>query len=296
MDLDTFIVAVFCAIDEELRDLAGHGRWRTRGPRPRLADSEVLTIEVVGEYLGIDTDRGLYAYFRRHDGAWFPALRRVHRTTFARQAANLWAVKERIWQQVVRRVPHEPDFALVDSFPLPVCQFARAHRCRRFRGEAAYGRDTLVRQTFYGFRVHVRLCWPGLIDRVMLAPANVSELAAVQSLAEGTTGLLLGDRNYHAPRLMEELAGQGVRLLAPFRWASRDPNPTRAPLLSRFRSRIDTVFGQLVDRYRAKRVWARDAWHLWGRLLRKVLSHTLAVHFSAEGGHSPLHHANLLAA
>ena len=296
MDLDTFIVAVFCAIDEELRDLAGRERWRTRGPRPRLADSEVLTMEVVGEYLGIDTDRGLYAYFRRHYGAWFPALRRVHRTTFARQAANLWAVKERIWQQVVRRVPHEPDFALLDSFPLPVCQFARAHRCRRFRGEAAYGRDTLVRQTFYGFRVHVRLRWPGLIDRVMLAPANVSELAAVQSLAEGTTGLLLGDRNYHAPRLMEELAGQGVRLLAPFRWASRDPNPTRAPLLSRFRYRIDTVFGQLVDRYRAKRVWARDAWHLWGRLLRKVLSHTLAVHFSAEGGHSSLHHANLLAA
>ena len=27
---------------------------------------------------------------------------------------------------------------------MPVCQFARAYRCRRFRGEAAYGKDTLV--------------------------------------------------------------------------------------------------------------------------------------------------------
>ena len=162
MDLDTFIVAVYCAIDEELRVLAGRERWRTRGPRPRLADSEVLTIEVVGEFLGIDTDRGLYAYFRRHYGAWFPALRRVHRTTFARQAANLWAIKERLWQ--------------------------------------------------------------------------------------------------------------------------------------RLRYRIDTVFGQLVDRYRAKRVWARDAWHLWSRLLRKVLSHTLAVHFTARDSHPPLHHADLILA
>jgi len=42
-------------------------------------------MEVVGEYLGIDTDRGLDAYFRRRYGAWFPALRRVHRTTFVRQ-------------------------------------------------------------------------------------------------------------------------------------------------------------------------------------------------------------------
>lgn len=295
MDLDTFIVAAYCVIDDEVHDLAKRGPWRVRGPRPRLADSEVLTMEVVGEYLGIDTDRGLYAYFRRHYGAWFPALRRVHRTTFARQAANLWAVKERLWQRIVQKVPHEPDFALIDSFPLPVCQFARAHRCRRFRGEAAYGKDTLVRQTFYGFRVHVRLCWPGLIGRVLLAPANVSELAAVPALAEGTSGTLLGDRNYHAPRLADELASQGVQLLAPYRWASRDPDPVRAPLLSRFRYRIDTAFGQLVDRYRAKRVWARDAWHLWSRLLRKLLSHSLAVHFTAQAGHPPLQLAHLLA-
>ena len=123
MDLDTFIVAVHCTIDDELRELAKQERWRTRGPRPCLADPEVLTMEVVGEYLGIDTDRGLYAYFRRHYGARFAALGRVHRTTFVRQAANLWMVKELIWQRLVRRVPHEPDFALVDSFPpagLPV--------------------------------------------------------------------------------------------------------------------------------------------------------------------------------
>ena len=41
-------------------------RLRKRGPMPKLSDSEVLTIEVVGEFLGIDTDKGLHAYFRRH--------------------------------------------------------------------------------------------------------------------------------------------------------------------------------------------------------------------------------------
>ena len=161
---------------------------------------------------------------------------------------------------------------------------------------SSYEKDTLVRQTFYGFRVHVRLCWPGVIARAVLAPANVSELAAVPDLAEGTTGLLLGDRNYHAPRLMEELADRGVQLVAPYRWASRDPAPARAPLLSRFRYRIDTAFGQLVDRYRAKRVWARDLWHLRSRLLRKLLSHTLAVHLTVEAEHPPLRLADLLAA
>ena len=39
---------------------------RKRGPMPNLSDSEALTIEVVGKFLGIDTDKDLHAYFRRH--------------------------------------------------------------------------------------------------------------------------------------------------------------------------------------------------------------------------------------
>jgi len=46
--------------------------------------------------------------------------------------------------------------------------------------------------------------------------------------------------------------------------------------LSRFRYRIDTVFSQLTERFSIKRVWAKDLWHLTARLLRKVLSHTVA--------------------
>ena len=277
MDLDEFIVEAFCTVDDALKALPAGRLGRQRGPAPTLADSEVLTLEVVGEFLGLDQDTAIYRYFRRHYGHFFPALQRVHRTTFVRQAANLWATKEWLWQAVLDQVPHDPVFALVDSFPLPVCQFARARRCRRFRGEASFGKDFVLRQTFYGFRLHVRLCWPGVISRFGLAPANIWEPAVVPALVEGTCGLVLGDRNYDAPRIADELARQGVQLLAPPRHKSRDPHPSWNLVLSHLRYRIDTVFGQLTERYHAKRIWARDAWHLWSRLLRKVLSHTLAV-------------------
>jgi hypothetical protein len=42
-----------------------------------------------------------------------------------------------------------------DSVSLPACLFARVYRCSRFKGEAAFGKDTLLMQTFYGFRVHM---------------------------------------------------------------------------------------------------------------------------------------------
>src|SRR5690349_22543872 len=199
MDLDTFIIAVFCVVDEAVPHVTDGHRLRQRGPQPVLADSEVITMEVVGAYLGLEQDSALFAYFRQHYAHFFPALRTLHRTTFARQAANLWRLKERLWQYVLAQVPHDPTFAIIDSFPLPVCQFARAYRCRRFRGEAAFGKDTLVRQTFYGMRVHVRLAWPGVITRFCVAPANIHELAALPALTEQTQGTLVGDRNAWSP-------------------------------------------------------------------------------------------------
>ena len=84
MDLETFIVAVFCLVDDFVRELCRGRKLRQRGPAPVLADSEVLTVEIVGAFLGVDTDRGLHAYFRHHFGHLFPGLREVHRTTFVR--------------------------------------------------------------------------------------------------------------------------------------------------------------------------------------------------------------------
>jgi hypothetical protein len=291
VDLNTFIVSVFCLIDDRIKDL---GRLRGRGPTPTLCDSEVLTIEVVGEFLGIDQDTELFAYFRRHYAHFFPNLRRVHRTTFSRQASNLWKVKEYLWQELLAESPHDSTFALCDSMPLPVCLFARAYRCRRFKGEAAFGKDTLLKQTFYGFRVHVRVCWPGLISRISVAPANAHELSVVPEIVEGTSGLIVGDRNYHSPKTSQELAGMGIELLAPYSSKKRDPTPQRSALLSRFRYRIDTVFSQLSGRYSIKRVWARDLWHLTSRLLRKVLSHTVAFLLNHQIGNPPLQLAKLL--
>jgi hypothetical protein len=292
MDLNTFIVAVFCLIDDRLK---GH-RIRQRGPAPKLSDAEVLTIEIVGEFLGIDTDKGIHSFFRQHYGEWFPALGEVHRTTFCRQAANLWKLKEHLWQEFLAFSPHDPAFAICDSMPLPACLFARAYRCKRFRGEAAFGKDMLLRQTFYGFRLHVLVCWPGLISRFSVAPANAHELSVVPELIESTCGgLLVGDRNYHSPKTKEELVrSMGVELLAPYRSKKRDPAPERSAFLSRLRYRIDTIFSQLTRRYSIKRVWAKDLWHLSGRLLRKVLSHTVAFLLNYQAGNRPLQLAQLL--
>jgi hypothetical protein len=152
----------------------------------------VLTIEIVGEFLGIDAEKGLYTYFRRHYGEWFPALKRVHRTTFTRQMANLWAMKRKFWRELLGRIGFDPEVSLIDSFPLPVCRFARAYRCRALAQESAFRlrRDEQA-DLLYGLRAHLHVAWPGVIVGVDLAPADVHELHLAEELLQETKGWAL---------------------------------------------------------------------------------------------------------
>src|SRR3569833_946791 len=160
MDQETLNIDVLCDVDDIERNQCREKRQRQRGPAPVLADSEVPTVEIAGEFLGLDTDQVLHAYFRRHFGHLFPGLRQVHRTTFLRQAAILWVAKHALWRRLLAVTGHDPAVTLVDSMPVPVCRFARAHRCRGFRGFAAFGHDALAHQTYYGLRLHLRVAWP----------------------------------------------------------------------------------------------------------------------------------------
>jgi len=97
-------------------------------------------------------------------------------------------------------------------------------------------------------------------------------------------------------------------LTPPARQAKHDPqaaqsnqtaqgkNKGKKWAYSNVRYRIDTVFGQLTDRFHIKRVWAKDLWHLTGRIYRKVLAHTLVLILNMKQGNPPLQFDRLLTA
>ncbi len=47
---------------------------RIRGFKPSLSDSEVMTMEIVGEFLGIETDKGVWSYFKTYWLHLFPKV------------------------------------------------------------------------------------------------------------------------------------------------------------------------------------------------------------------------------
>ena len=294
MDLNTFVVSVFCLVDDRLK---GRQRsYRSRGPSPKLSDSEVITMEVVAEFLGIDTDKGIYLYFKRHYPHYFPKIREIHRTTFARQAANLWKVKEHLWQHLLEREllieGDEEPLLVIDSFPIAVCKKSRSYRCRVMRELADRGRDTNLGK-FLGMRAHVIVAWPGMILKANVCGADTHDLHLAERLLEGMgRGWVLADRNYWSPLLREQIHDYegGPTLMARFKRKNETEKERglRWPRwLSAKRQKIETIFSQLVERYKMKVVRARDSWHFCSRFLRKVLSHTMAVVFCRREGVSP---------
>jgi hypothetical protein len=222
MDLSTFIIGVFDLCEDWLND---QQPIRSRGPAPKLSDSEVITMEIVGEFLGIDTEKGIYTYFKRHYPHYFPKIRDLHRTTFTRQAANLWVIKEILWQHLLEHElvlgaqEEEEPLMVIDSFPIAVCKKSRSYRCKVMRELSERGRDTNLGK-FLGMRAHVLVLWPGIIVRAQLCGANVHDLRPAERLLEGMgRGWVLADRNYWSPLLKEQLQDyeEGMTLLARFK-------------------------------------------------------------------------------
>jgi len=296
LTLEDFITTVYCLVDDALRDVLRGRRLRRRGFAPALTDAEVVTLEVVGEFLGLDTDEGIWTYFARHWRPWFPRL--GSRTAFARQAANLWAVKQAL-QTAVAATLGAPadDVHVVDGVPLPVCRYGRSLGCRRFRGDAAISWCATKREWFYGFKGHLVISLRGIVTAFDATAANVDERKAADPLVTGLGGLLLGDKNYISEFWRTDLAARGLRLATPrHKGHRRGPDPRTERRIIATRRRIETVLAQLTERFHLARTWTRDRWHFTSRIARKLLAHTLAIAVNDQLGRPLLHFDGLLAA
>ncbi|HEV2149880.1 MAG TPA: transposase [Longimicrobiaceae bacterium] len=115
--------------------------------------------------------------------------------------ANLWGVKYLVGRRILERVVFDPYFSILDSMPVPICRFSRAKRSRLFAGQASYGKDSLQPGTYYSFRLHVRICWPGVITGFELSAANGADVTAAADLLEQVRGWALGDQAYASKEL-----------------------------------------------------------------------------------------------
>jgi hypothetical protein len=292
MELIHFIVTTFVIVDDFCKTIPVR-KLRQRGKLPKLTDSEVITMEIVGEFLGHNNDKAIYRYFQRHWKYLFPQL--PDRSNFSRQCANLWHLKELLFKHLDRK--HDQWLQIIDSMPVEVCTFVRARRSHLFKDSASYGK--WFGQTFFGYRLHLKINHYGMIRQFILAPANEFDVTFVPTLLRNDADAwVLGDRGYRSYKLHDKLlAEQGIYL-----HTSRKKGDTRiSPLpietirwCTGARRLIETVGGQLAGRFAIKTTFARDLWHLMNRIIRKILAHTYCVFLNLHLKREPLNFDSLV--
>jgi len=296
MPIDEFIITVFCWVEKAFAEVTEGVKLRTRGFAPRLSDSEVITMEIVGEFLGHEGDEAIWEYFRRHWAAWFPAL--GERSTLVRQAANLWRVKQRLQERLAADLgARSVDCHVIDGFPIAVCKLARAPRSQVLKAEADYGYCAAKDEHYYGLKANLLIDLRGVVVGITLTAANVDERDSAYDILPAIEGLLLGDKGYLRPQFKADGAALGIDLQTPLRKNMTERRPRWwLRLLRRLRKRIETVISQLEQRFGLAKTRAHDAWHLTNQVTRKILAHTLGVWLNIQQGREPLELDSLVTA
>ena len=250
---------------------------RRPGRNPDCPDADILTVGWLLEYIAEASENSGYPRLKEELKSVFPSL--PERSRFNRRRRNLSAASEVIRVALTYYLP-QMDVFIVDSFPMPVCDFKRAKSSKSdFKWAdatgtlATYGTcATKGLGTFFGFRGSLITTANRLPVDFAIAPADTDDREVLRLLAErGRYPMILGDKGYVSQPLQQELLETEGTVLFPALRRNHKRQYCQAfrRLHGRMRRRIETTISQLTDQFHVSRVRAQTHWGVRTRMSHK---------------------------
>ena len=277
-DLKDFFLVCYVIIDDIYQQIIpDHIKFRRNYTEAKLSDSEIITLAIVGEIHGMPSEKAWFNYVHKNFKDLFPNL--GHRTRFNRTRRNLESVIDAIRKEICNYMGYNhSDIYIVDSMPIPVCGFGRAHFCKRFKDISSYGYCASKKETYYGLKLHAAVTLEGYITDIEITAANVDDRAILWEMFQSISQpIILGDKGYIGDELAQNLKNEkGLTLLALKRNNSKKPYPKDLRnWISKHRRRIETTFSQLANQFHINEVLANSLSGLKARLQSKILGHNI---------------------
>lgn len=184
LDLDTFLVTVYCQIDDLYQaHFAGH-KPRRPGPAVHLSDSEVLCLMVLAQWEAHRSERAFLRYVRQHWSSYFPRL--LSQSAFNRRARDLWGVlcqlAPTLAQSWTLPASECETYAVLDGVAVPLMRCCRGRQHRLFAGEANLGRGGSDKAWYYGIKLLSVVSPQRGITGFVYGPANTEERWLAEAL------------------------------------------------------------------------------------------------------------------
>ena len=279
-NFEDFILIIFVIMDDLYQQYVPVSVSNRRNVKDaKLSDSEIITISICGELVGIDSEKAWFSFVKKNYKYLFPKI--GSRSRFNRTRRALLSITELLRKKLLSEffIPRSPYF-IIDSFPLEVCKFGRAHFCRTFRCYGAdYGKCPSKKETYFGYKVHAIITLEGFITAFEITPASTDDREGLRDLTDGLSNItILGDKGYVGENIHDEMKEQGICLMSLKRSNSKDNWPKSVrQLIFQLRRRVETVFSQLSEQLHAERVLAKSFEGLCTRLVNKILAHNVCL-------------------
>lgn len=212
--LEEALTVLFCLIDDAYRLLNPRGARRYESIK-RLSDSEIITLALLQQLRGVESERSFLRDAQRFFCELFPGVGGLHPSSFNRRVRKLRRFLEPLRREVLSELVGDPETLLIDSTLLEVLHPRQVPQSAGFDGAAWVRWGSF---SVYGVKLHL-LCAPNRIPiSYELTPANVAdvslteELVAEAALGEEVARKLLGDLAYRSEDLRETLAEVGILL------------------------------------------------------------------------------------
>lgn len=228
-------------------------KFRKNIEQAKASDAQLISLQILIESQK-KTQNGGYKYFKANH----PNLMDYpDRSRFNRTLRNLHSVIQAMRFEL--RLTRAYDYAIIDFFPLVCNKFGRAYFGKRLRDICSYGYCASKKEKYYGLKCHVVTDINGNPIDYIVTSANVDDKEAVFELTEKCNMLnLFGDKGYAKKGFYEEVKEEtGTRLFALKKKNDKDPLPKDfRNLISHYRRRIETTFGQFIELFDIERIRA----------------------------------------
>lgn len=295
LDLDTFLAAVYTAVDDLYQTRVRPLLPVRPGPRPLLSDSELLTLALLAQWAPFPSERAFCRWAQRHLRSHFPHL--LCQSRFNRRVNLLMQTLGLVFHYGAQLTLPSSPYRVIDATPVPVAKVPRMDRSS-FRGQAALSRCAAKQEWYFGFKLFLAVTPEGAMTSAALLPANVGDRPGAEAIFQQEQHpYYLADKGFCSAQWEQAwFDTYGVQVLAPpYRSHRRAWPPGYARYMSGRRQIIEVVNQILKDQFRLERHRARTFTGLVARIAAKLAACAVGQYLNVLYNRPRLHFADLCA-
>lgn len=264
---------IYCLIDNLTSLIDQKIQIPKVGRKKKLSRAELLTIAIIKQKLGIETNKQLYFLIENYMKREFSEMP-SYQQFCAGLESNFWHLGIINTMLSEFNKQKQSEFYVIDSTPLPLCSVGYRFRSQLGKGLASSGKN--MNGWYFGFKLHLIINKNMDIVSFKFTNGSTSDIAALnKKMVKGITGYLIGDKGYLGAKKAKELKICNITLITKGR-KNMKKLPISKSILRMLKRRqiVETAFSILKDRLQIINKKARSIMSFFSQALSAILAYT----------------------